>query len=98
MYSRKFVELVATGLATYPKAGGHGRSQMETTLFTARLVKDPNDTLIFGRAIGMAHVDGRDDATAAEIDARHGKRNGRTTSVCTTASSSRAHWRTVSTQ
>jgi hypothetical protein len=55
---------------TYP-LGRRPRQVVDgDTLFTARLVRDPNETLIFGRAIGMAHVEGRDDATAAEINAR----------------------------
>jgi hypothetical protein len=55
---------------TYPEGKRPRQVADGDTLFTARLVKDPNDTLIFGRAIGMAHVEGRDDATTAEIDAR----------------------------
>lgn len=55
---------------TYPEGKRPRQVADGDTLFTARLVKDPNDTLIFGRAIGMAHVEGRDDATPAEIDAR----------------------------
>jgi hypothetical protein len=44
------------------------------TLFTARLVRKPHDTLIFGRAIGLAYVANRDDASPAEIEARPWKR------------------------
>lgn len=55
---------------TYPRGKRPRQVADGDTLFTARLVKDPDDVLIFGRAIGMAHVEGRDDATAAEIDAR----------------------------
>ncbi len=36
-------------------------------MFMGRLVKEPNDTLIFGRAIGMKYIEGRDDATDADI-------------------------------
>ena len=42
-------------------------------MFIARLVKDPADIVIYGRAIGMRHVDGRDDASAADIAVRHWK-------------------------
>jgi hypothetical protein len=42
-------------------------------LFTARLVKNPTDILIFGKGIGMAYVDGRDDATAADLTKREWK-------------------------
>jgi hypothetical protein len=55
---------------TYP-ASRRPRSVREgDTLFVGRLVKDPNDTLIFGRVIGRAHVPERDEATAAEIEKR----------------------------
>ena len=42
-------------------------------MFMGRLVQKPNDTLIFGRAIGMQYVEGRDDATEAEIELRSWK-------------------------
>jgi hypothetical protein len=55
---------------TYP----HGRRPRLVrdgdTLFMARMVRDPHETLVFGRAIGMAHVDGRDDAGEADVLAR----------------------------
>lgn len=40
------------------------------TLFMGRLVRDPNDIVIYGRAIGMAHVPARDDASPAEMALR----------------------------
>lgn len=36
----------------------------------ARMVTDPNDIIIYGRAIGMAYVPGRDDASDAELALR----------------------------
>jgi hypothetical protein len=39
-------------------------------MFMGRLVEDPLDILIFGRAIGMSYQDGRDDATQADIRLR----------------------------
>lgn len=39
-------------------------------MFIGRLTKDPADIRIFGRAIGLQHVDGRDDATAADLALR----------------------------
>lgn len=39
-------------------------------MFMGRLVKEPKDILIFGRAIGLKHVEGRDDASAQEIKDR----------------------------
>jgi hypothetical protein len=42
-------------------------------LYLGRLVKRPDDTIIFGRAIGMRHVPDRDDASPEEIHARSWK-------------------------
>jgi hypothetical protein len=39
-------------------------------MFIARLTTDPNDIRVFGRAIGMRHVPGRDDATPEDIQRR----------------------------
>ncbi|MHB1236295.1 MAG: hypothetical protein ACYCY7_01915 [Gallionella sp.] len=36
-------------------------------MFIGWLTKEPNDIRVFGRAIAMHHVPGRDDATAADI-------------------------------
>ena len=36
-------------------------------MFIARLTKDPNDIRVFGRAIGIKHVPGRDDASTDEM-------------------------------
>ena len=44
-------------------------------MFMARLCKSPADTLIFGRAVGVRHVDGRDDATPKDIERRPWKVN-----------------------
>lgn len=40
------------------------------TVFVARLVRAPDDTIIFGRVIGREHRDGHDDATPQEIALR----------------------------
>ncbi len=42
-------------------------------MFLGRLVDQPKDTLIFGRAIGLKYVAGRDDATEADIRRRDWK-------------------------
>lgn len=42
-------------------------------MFIARLTQDPNDIRIFGHAIGMRHIEGRDDATAEDIALRSWK-------------------------
>jgi hypothetical protein len=43
-------------------------------MFIGRLTSFPNDIRIFGRAIAMEHVPGRDDATPAEIQAKDWKK------------------------
>jgi len=39
-------------------------------IFIGRLTHDPYDIIVFGRAIARAHVEGRDDATEADIALR----------------------------
>jgi hypothetical protein len=40
------------------------------TVFMGRMVRSPADTAVYGRAIALAYVDGRDDASSAELAAR----------------------------
>lgn len=54
----------------YPKDKRPRRVEDGAIMFMARLVKDPADILIYGRAIGMRHIEGRDDASAADIALR----------------------------
>lgn len=54
----------------YP-AGKRPRAvRNDALMYIARLTDQPNDIRIFGRAVGMAYVDGRDDATPADIALR----------------------------
>ena len=39
-------------------------------IFMGRLTRDPNDIIVFGRAIGSAYKEERDDATPADIELR----------------------------
>lgn len=39
-------------------------------MFISRLTSDPNDILVFGRAIGLRYIAGRDDATLEDIARR----------------------------
>ncbi|MGA2163133.1 MAG: phospholipase D family protein [Solirubrobacteraceae bacterium] len=56
---------------TYPKKGGHPRAPRDGALmFLGRFVAGPNDTRIFGRAIGFEHQDARDVATEYDIEER----------------------------
>ncbi len=55
---------------TYPKGKRPRRVKDGAIMFMGRMVKDPNDIMIYGRATGMRHVPGRDDATAEDISLR----------------------------
>ncbi len=71
-------ELVRSGghwAVAYPKGKRPRSLQDGAIIFFGRLSKDPNDTLIFGRAIGLRHVDGRDDVSPDELIARPWKRH-----------------------
>jgi len=63
---------VAFPASKRPRAVGEG-----AIIFIGRLTRDPNDIRIFGRAIGMKHEPGRDDATPADIAMRPWKENWR---------------------
>ena len=58
---------------TYPK-GKRPRSVRDgATIFMGRLISEPNDILVYGRAVGMPYQQGRDDASAADIKRRSWK-------------------------
>jgi len=59
---------------SYPKGKRPRSVQDGDVIFIARLVQDPQDILIYGRAIGLAHLVGRDDATTADIALRQWKK------------------------
>lgn len=54
----------------YPASKRPRVVQDGAVMYIARLTSGPNDIRIFGRAVAMAHVDGRDDATPADIELR----------------------------
>jgi hypothetical protein len=56
---------------TYSKAPRQPKDG--STIFMGRYVKSPDDVLIFGRARGMQHVDGRDRASPADLEERRWK-------------------------
>jgi hypothetical protein len=58
---------------TYPKGKRPRQVQDGALLFMGRMVNDPDDTLIYGRAVGLRYVQGRDDASAADIALRDWK-------------------------
>jgi hypothetical protein len=55
---------------TYPKGKRPRRVEDGAIMFMGRLVRAPRDTIIFGRAVGLQHHDGRDDATPPDIERR----------------------------
>lgn len=55
---------------TYPKGKRPRRVEDGAIMFMGRLVYAPTDTIIFGRAVGLRHQDGRDDATPPDIELR----------------------------
>lgn len=52
---------------TYPKRKRPRSVQDGDVVYAGRMTRDPDDILVFGRGIAMAHVDDQDDATSAEI-------------------------------
>ncbi len=58
---------------TYPKGKRPRRVEDGAVMFMGWLVKQPDDILIYGRAVGLHHDPGRDDASAADIKLRHWK-------------------------
>lgn len=59
---------------TYPRNKRPRQVEDAAIMFIGRMVKDPDDILIYGRAIGMHYEPGRDDATAADIRRRPWKK------------------------
>lgn len=51
----------------YPASKRPSGVMDDAIIFIARLTENPNDIRIFGRALGMKHQPGRDDATEADI-------------------------------
>lgn len=58
----------------YPAARRPRGVNDDAVIFIARLTQGPNDMRIFGRAIGMKHMPGRDDATEEDIALRSWKK------------------------
>src|SRR5258708_37191588 len=58
-----FEEVKRTGChwaCTYPKNKRPRQVEDGAVMFMARLVANPNDMIIYGRAVGLRHVEGRD--------------------------------------
>lgn len=57
----------------YPEGKRPRQVQPGAVMYLGRMMKQPDDILIFGRALAMAHVPGRDDATDADKKQRSWK-------------------------
>ena len=57
-------------VVAYPASKRPRRVKDDALMYIARLTEQPHDIRVFGRAVGMAYVDGRDDASAADIAQR----------------------------
>jgi len=55
---------------TYPKGKRPRQVDNGSILFMSRLSKAPADMIVYGRAVGLRHRDGRDDASPADIKRR----------------------------
>lgn len=55
---------------TYPTSKRPRAVADGALMFISRLTREPHDIYVFGRAIGEAHVEGRDEASPAELAAR----------------------------
>lgn len=51
---------------TYPKGKRPRQVEDGAVIFMGRFVKEPNDIIIYGWAVGVRHQEGRDDATPAD--------------------------------
>ncbi|WP_164779932.1 phospholipase D family protein [Mesorhizobium sp. M7A.F.Ca.US.011.01.1.1] len=60
---------------SYPASKRPSGVRDGAVIFISRLTSDPNDIRVFGRAIGLRHVPGRDDATPEDIQLRPFKQN-----------------------
>lgn len=60
---------------TYPRNRRPTSVPYGAVMFMSRLVHSPNDTMIFGRAIGRRYEEGRDDASASDLAKRPWKKD-----------------------
>ena len=58
---------------TFPKGKRPRMISDGATMFVGRMVSSPEDIVIYGRATGMQHVSGRDDASSHDIKQRDWK-------------------------
>ncbi len=60
---------------TYPRNKRPRQVEDGAVMFMGHLVGNPNDIVIFGRAIGLKHIEGRDEASAEEVNCRSWKKD-----------------------
>lgn len=65
----------ASWACTYPKSKPPRQVEDGDIIYMARLVQNPDDIIIFGKAIGRKHRDDEDTATKAEIKKRKWKKD-----------------------
>ncbi len=62
-------------VCAYPRGRRPRQVQDGALMFMGRLVEDPNDIMIYGRAIAKHHEEGKDDATKEDLRVREWRRN-----------------------
>jgi len=70
-------EIVRSGChwaVSYPASKRPSGVRDDALIFISRLTREPNDIRIFGRAVALRHVPGRDDATPEDIARRPWKK------------------------
>ncbi len=60
---------------SYPKGKRPRRVKDGDLMFIGRLMKEPTDIMIYGRALGRKYCPQRDDATTSDINLRHWRRD-----------------------
>lgn len=73
-----FAALERSGLhwaCSYPEGKRPRIVKNGAIMFMSRMVKDPDDIIIYGRGIAIAHQEGRDDATANDLQLRDWKKS-----------------------
>jgi hypothetical protein len=73
-----FEEVKRTGChwaCTYPRKKRPRQVNDGAVMFMGRLVESPNDVIIYGRAVGLRHIEGRDEASTEEITLRSWKKD-----------------------
>jgi hypothetical protein len=72
--TRPIADVVGTSgshrICTYPRGRRPRQVRDGDVMFMGHLVRGPNDIVVYGRAIASAYEEGRDDATAEDVERR----------------------------